>query len=485
MNKKRVFALLLAALMTGSAITATSCGKKETAPVDNAATNVEQEENDGPPLVLPSAEEVSTGDETFDIFLAYGVFDADYIVDEETGDTINDIIYQRNREVEDYFGFKFNFYPGNNFKTNSEATPTIRTQIQAGDDTYEVYMNVQHAGMPLIYEDLFVEWNENMPYANLDNPWWYQNVRRDLNFGDKIYVMVGDYNFHALKASGAIAFNKTIMDELELEYPYEMVKNGTWTVDKLIEYNKKALKDLNGDGLFKTEDDRFGLAGWQYEMTPALFVGMGGEPVTKDDDKLPTLNLNNERTFNVLDKLIEVFDDGNGAFRNAAPEPYAKTGNMFKEGRLMFHDTNLDQLPGLREMEDDFGAIPFPKLDEDQETYYSRIVNYSSLTYIPVTNDKLELTSAILEHMAFLSYRDLIPAFYDVILTIKTNRDYETEEMIDIVRNGARFMDENFFGTGSLNSIIDAGQNTLASNYTSQEDAWLVKLEGYIEFWEK
>ena len=87
--------------------------------------------------------------------------------------------------------------------------------------------------------------------------------------------------------------------------------------------------------------------------------------------------------------------------------------------------------------------------------------------------------------MAFLSYRDLIPAFYDVILTIKTNRDYETEEMIDIVRNGARFMDENFFGTGSLNSIIDAGQNTLASNYTSQEDAWLVKLEGYIEFWEK
>ena len=176
MNKKRVFALLLAAIMTGSAITATSCGKKETAPVDDAATKVEQEENDGPPLVLPSAEEVSTGDETFDIFLAYGVFDADYIVEEETGDTINDIIYQRNREVEDYFGFKFNFYPGNNFKTNSEATPTIRTQIQAGDDTYEVYMNVQHAGMPLIYEDLFVEWNENMPYANLDNPWWYQYV---------------------------------------------------------------------------------------------------------------------------------------------------------------------------------------------------------------------------------------------------------------------------------------------------------------------
>lgn len=151
----------------------------------------------------------------------------------------------------------------------------------------------------------------------------------------------------------------------------------------------------------------------------------------------------------------------------------------------MFHDTNLDQLPGLREMEDDFGAIPFPKLDKEQEEYYSRVVNYTSLTYIPVTNHKLELTSAILEHMAFLSYRDLIPAFYDVILTVKTNRDYETEEMVDIVRKGARFMDENFFGTGGLNEILNVKQNILASRYASQEDAWLTKLEGYIEFWEK
>ena len=483
MNKKRVFALLLAALMTGSAITATSCGKKETSPVDDAATNAEQEENDGPPLVLPSAEEVSTGDETFDIFLAYGVFDADYIVEEETGDTINDIIYQRNREVEDYFGFKFNFYPGNNFKTNSEATPTIRTQIQAGDDTYEVYMNVQHAGMPLIYEDLFVEWTENMPYANLDNPWWYQNVKRDLNFGDKIYVMVGDYNFHCLKASGAIAFNKTIMDELEMEYPYQLVKDGEWTIDKFIEYVKAGQKDLNGDGLIKPEDDRLGFSGWKWEMIPAMFVGMGGSPVAKDDDNLPTLNVNNERTFNVIDKLIELYDDGNGAWDGG--NTYGVAGTMFKESRLLFQDTTLTVLPGLRELEDDFGAVPYPKLDEDQEDYYSRIVNFSSLTYIPVTNQKLELTSAVLEYMAYISNKELIPAFYDEILNIKTARDYETEEMIDIIREGARFLDENYLNSGTIIELVANGTNTLSSNYASRGDAWETKLEEITEFWAK
>ena len=129
--------------------------------------------------------------------------------------------------------------------------------------------------------------------------------------------------------------------------------------------------------------------------------------------------------------------------------------------------------------------VPYPKLDKDQEEYYSRIVNFSSLTYVPVTNTKLELTSAVLEYMAYLSHRDLIPEFYNVILTVKTSRDVETEEMIDIVRNGARFMDENYLNSGIIQRMITGGSNTLSSNYASQGDAWEIKLADIIEFWEK
>ncbi len=482
MNKKRLVSLFLAALLAGTTVATSSCGKKEKEKENNEAGGEIQQVADGPQLELPSADEVNGGGETFDVFLAYGVFDADYIVEEETGDTIKDIIYQRNAEVERYFDIDFSFRAGNVEETNSSATPKIRSFIQAGDDTYEVYVNVQHAGMPLVYEDLFVEWTENMPYANLDNPWWYQNVKRDLNFSDKIYVMVGDYNFHCLKASGAIAFNKTIMDELEMEYPYQMVKDGTWTIDKFIEMVKAGQKDLNGDGIIKPEDDRLGFSGWKWEMVPAMFVGMGGSPVTKDDDNLPVLNINNERTFNVIDKLIELYDDGNGAWDGG--NTYGVSGKMFNESRLLFHDTTLTGLPGLRNLEDDFGAVPYPKLDEDQEDYYSRIVNFSSLTYIPVTNQKLELTSAVLEYMAYISHNELIPAFYDEILNIKTARDYETEEMIDIIRNGARFMDENYLTSGTIINIVASGTNTLSSNYAASGDAWQTKLEDIIEFWE-
>ena len=478
MNQKRVLSLLLAALLTGSAIATTSCGKKEKKDDTQAKEPVIEEEN---PLVLPDPEEVNGGGESFDMFLAYNVFDYDYCVEEETGDTLKDIIYSRNKEVERYFDIKFNFRKGD--QNNGTATPIIRSLIQSGDDTYEVFVNVQHVGVPLIYEDLYVDWNESMPYADLSKPWWYQNVQRDLNFGDKIYVTAGAYNFHCLKASGVLAFNKTLMDELEMEYPYEMVKDGTWTIDKFIEMVRAGQKDLNGDGIIKPEDDRLGFSGWKHEMMPAIFVGMGGQPVTKDEDNMPILNINNERTFTIIDKMLELFDTGSGAWDGG--NEYGVSSKMFRESRLLFENSSLNGLPGLRTLEDDFGAVPYPKLDEDQESYYSRIVNFSSLTYIPVTNQKLELTSAVLEYMAYISNKELIPAFYDEILNIKTARDYETEEMIDIIRSGARFMDENYLGSGTIIEIVQNGSNTLSSNYASKGDAWETKLEDIIEFWEK
>ena len=86
--------------------------------------------------------------------------------------------------------------------------------------------------------------------------------------------------------------------------------------------------------------------------------------------------------------------------------------------------------------------------------------------------------------MAYISHQNLIPAFYDEILNIKTARDFETEEMINIIREGARFMDENYLNSGGIINIVASGTNTLSSNYASQGDAWETKLEDIIEFWE-
>ena len=181
----------------------------------------------------------------------------------ENGSLINDTVYRRNKLVEDHFGITLNIVKTGAASTGEgqkEATTQFRSLIESGDQTYNAFIHVQHTGMPqMILEKYFVDWNE-LPYINLSEEWWYENITNDLCFGDKIYVMTGDYALYIDKID-CLLFNKDIFDELGLEYPYKDVLDGTWTWDKFEELVKLGADDLNGDGVMVYEDDRWGLVG--------------------------------------------------------------------------------------------------------------------------------------------------------------------------------------------------------------------------------
>ena len=420
----------------------------------------------------------------FNMYIAHSSNNRNYIANEVTGETINDATYKRNQLTEEYTGASLKFIgttrPSDGGSQQQESA-MIRTLIQAGDDTYDAYVHVQHSGMPtLIEEGLFVNWND-IPYVNIENPWWYANVQRDICFGNKIYCMTGDYNLASFSATECLAFNKKMCDELGLYYPYQSVFNGTWTHDRFIEYIKAATKDLNGDGKLDYENDNYGFGGWQYEQIPALFAGYGGQCIAKDADDLPLFNLDAEHTFTVIDKMLEVFDNGGAFFEGRT---YGVDDKMFNEGRLLFNDTFISGIPGMRGNEKvDVGFVPYPKLDEDQEEYYSRTANISCLTYIPVTNNDLETTGAVLETLAYYGNRLVLPAYYDIILTNKSERDVESEQMIPIIKNSSRFMDQVIGFTGANIIVADSG-NTLASHIVSNYKQWEAKIEALIEIYE-
>ena len=66
----------------------------------------------------------------------------------------------------------------------------------------------------------------------------------------------------------------------------------------------------------------------------------------------------------------------------------------------------------------------------------------AGLSYIPTTNTRGELTGAVLEVMSAVSYNTVVPAFFDVALTLKVSRDTESEQMIPIINESASFYDE-------------------------------------------
>ena len=98
-------------------------------------------------------------------------------------------------------------------------------------------------------------------------------------------------------------------------------------------------------------------------------------------------------------------------------------------------------------MENDFGIIPYPKLDENQERYYSR-VSYYNAPIVPITNNTPEKTGAVLEYFNYVSHDTVIPAYCDVVLYGKVTRDEDSRDMLDIIFNSR---------------VVDIGDTTMCS----------------------
>ena len=467
---KRKISLSLALLM----LLLAGCGTQDEGIETTSAAVTEPEETED--VVTDDLGDIRFDGEEFTIYLAHPL--GNFVMEEETGDTVDDAVFDRNRLVEERLGITLT-YVESGYDSTGEGqglgTQSIRSFIMSGDTSNDVFLHVQHSGMPaLITEGCFIDWNE-LPNVNFDKPYWYSNCIRDINYGNKIYTMTGMYNLNILTQSNVLMFNKKICDESQMEYPYQMVLDGTWTVDRFIEMIKTGTRDLNGDTIIDPEVDQFGYWGWLWEQVPALFMGLGGDVLTKDKDNMPVVNIETEQNVNIVEVMNEIF-----AMDGVAHESvnYGAFDTAFKSGRLLFNHTSIGGVTNFRDMEDDFGFIPYPKLDENQENYSVRIGNCGGLTYIPVTNTRLDLTGAVLEVMSSISYNTIVPAFFDVALTVKATRDTESELMVPIINENASFYDE-----ASGFSIISAvtGNKGLSTYYAEVKNVVADNVEDIIE----
>jgi hypothetical protein len=113
--------------------------------------------------------------------------------------------------------------------------------------------------------------------------------------------------------------------------------------------------------------------------------------------------------------------------------------DMFKAGQALLYFHSLSKIDTLRDMEIDFGVLPYPKLDENQDKYSSFIDLHNPFMGVPKTVSNLERTGAIIEDLSYLSSKYLVPAYYDTTLKTKFARDEESIEMLDIIRDGIVF----------------------------------------------
>ena len=242
---------------------------------------------------------------------------------------------------------------------------------------------------------------------------------------------------------------------------------------------------LNGDGIIKQEDDQFGYYTWDtYGPIQVLYTG-GQRIYNKDQRGLPKLSLNSPKTVEVYSKFFNLVNSEDVFIQ--VQQKRMTTGDHFVDGRSMFADRSLGSAKEMRSMSDDFGILPWPKFTKDDE-YATAINGHASLMVMPITVTEVEKSGMIIEALAAVGQMEVIPAFYDVSLKTKFSRDYESEAMIDIIKNSLIY-DLGYVSGGTLQACGErlAAQSNpdFAAYYAANESRAITDLNNFLKSYAK
>lgn len=146
----------------------------------------------------------------------------------------------------------------------------------------------------------------------------------------------------------------------------------------------------------------------------------------------------------------------------------ATVHKAFIEGRELFYMCGLINVPSFRNMEDDFGILPVPKMSADQDRYYHTVsVANMSVLALPLNVENVEDLGIVIEAMGKYSREYVTPAYYDIQLKYRDTRDNESSEMLDLIFSSRTFDIGAAFNWGNtLTNLM-----LLDMNYTSRFDA--------------
>ncbi|MBE6611289.1 MAG: hypothetical protein E7632_02250 [Ruminococcaceae bacterium] len=419
--KHAISYLLFAAILLSAVGCGGDAGTSDTTTADSAA---ESTTSGDPRDSLPA---LDMGGEDFNIYLwEY----TQMVSDEENGDIINDAVYRRNRAVEELYNVNFEFTVRDG-SSESRQYPTwlstLTASVMAGDNSIQLAGGYAYRLAVEAINSCFLNLSD-IDALDFSQPWWPQEIIKAGDLGGKSYMTIGNADPQFYDSTYAMYFNKQLAESYQITDLYSLVRDGKWTLDKLIEYSAMAVRDLDGNSKID-KNDQFGfLTGNNMEID--AFIPACDIPLTeRDSDGTPKLLGLSEKYVDVYQKLLEFV-------KKSGTTLYGESWDMvapFMNSQGLFMAERIQVAHTMREMEDDFGILPYPKWNEEQASYQTYVCTDNSTGFvIPNTSDP-EKAGAILNALSCFGYYDVRPEYFERALQGKAARDEDSAEMLEII----------------------------------------------------
>ena len=433
--KKVVLWFLILALLVGAGLSLCACGgSKEPEPSTDSSQSGDTEESEDDRLDVPDKQFNTT-------FIILGT--AEWDAGPDDTDIVARAQYLRNSYIEKRFGVTL-------VQENLEF-PLIPNAVadaaKAGDaSVYDLVVSqICPTASNLVLNRNCVDWYD-LPYVNLDNPWWPATNREDLTMKDQCYMVLGDFALSSIGHTYCLYFNKMLAEKYELGDLYQLTKDGGFTYDALLTMVKDVWEDTDQSGSRNSKDTygmQYGMLSDRCVSNAALVFGFDIPIFQKDPETgVQVLSLYDGKSIAIMEKVLNFYYKTTGVRHLTNPST-----SEFVNGLGIFTNGILDSMiQDFRDL-DDLGLLPMPKWNAEQIDYYSAIGLVASVLLIPDLHGneaKMEKVGAVMEMMSYLSYRDVRPVYYKKVLNGKDSDTSPEAEMIDLIV-GARHADFSYY----------------------------------------
>ncbi len=428
-------------------------------PVTGCSPDVQEETDipDGSNPEATQAETTETADNDFEaIFknkldgetIAF-IYQADYYLGENEceisyelsdieGDVLKEAVYQRARYVEENLNVKISAVI-----TNAAKYPSAITNLVAsGDSSIDAIAAYKRTTNELAAKGNFYNLR-TIGTLNLDKNRWDQNFNRYYSYdnGKQQYIATGDILYNDNYTNEILYFNKKLIDDYTLESPYNLVRKGSWTVDEMSSLITEIRHDINGDGKFDTED-QWGLSCNSGALATMLAnFGMPSVTVTADGQYVLTADILGETYYTAAQKIWEtIIKSPDTLLVENMGNDYKKRSDMAANSQFLFWSSAIGSISNFRNVSEfDFGLLPYPKYNENQEQYLTVSSPWAAVIAVSAVTAQPDQTGIVLDALAASATDMLVPVAIEKQIITKATRDDDSIEMLKISFNNMSY----------------------------------------------
>jgi hypothetical protein len=361
-------------------------------------------------------------------------------VDADDGDLISKQILDRNSLAEETFGVDITSeYVG----VDNGYISRVRADKQTQTNEFQLLTIRSLQAWELVYEEMLYNMNEyaDKNILHTDMPWWSQDAVKSYTLGESLYLCSTELLLRDKGATTAMYFNPSIAaDYADIPDLYELVEDKSWTFEVMLDACEIVAASLDNDDLMNSVDDMWGVAGSD-DDTQMLFNGFGFRFAHIDDDGYVVYDFDSdEDAINTMIDIHEMFHyadwNTNRIDNQLIGSDTGTQRGLFESDKALFRTASCVKtaITQMRDMKTDYGILPMPLLNEDQENYSSLVwLHHDSVLGMPSGCTNPEMSAVILEFLSWEGSYSVVPQLYETILYGRAAKTAEAKRSLQII----------------------------------------------------